>query len=30
VIRIAARAEEMLDEMGAGRGCQDEDGRGKQ
>jgi hypothetical protein len=30
VIRIAARAEEVLDGVGAGRGCQDEDDRGKQ
>jgi hypothetical protein len=30
MIGIAARAEEVLDEVGAGRGCQDEDDRGKQ
>jgi hypothetical protein len=30
VIRVAARAEEVLDEMGAGRGREDEDDRGKQ
>jgi hypothetical protein len=30
MIGIAARAEEVLDEMWAGRGRQDEDDRGKQ